>query len=146
MAERTSSTITIAAPPAEIMAVVADLEAYPEWAGTVKSVEVLSVFDDEDERPAEGHFVVDAGPVKDKYTLAYEWDGDREVRWTLTQAELLTAMDGVYRLTPNGDGTTEVEYELVLELKIPMIGLLRRKAEKAIIDIALKELKKRVEG
>jgi hypothetical protein len=41
---------------------------------------------------------------------------------------------------------TEVEYELVLELRIPMIGLLRRKAEKAIIDIALKELKKRVEG
>jgi ribosome-associated toxin RatA of RatAB toxin-antitoxin module len=146
MAERTSSTIHIDAPPAAVMAVVADLEAYPEWTGSVKSVEVLSVFDDEAERPAEARFVVDAGPVKDTYTLEYEWDDDHEVRWTLTQADLLQAMDGAYRLQSTADGGTDVEYELVIELKIPMIGLLRRKAEKAIIDVALKELKKRVEA
>ncbi len=146
MAERTSSKIAIAADPAAIMAVIADLEAYPEWAGSVKEVEVLSVYDDADERPAEARFVVDAGPVKDTYTLEYTWDADREVRWTLTEAGMLTAMDGAYRLAPGADSITEVEYELVLELRIPMIGLLRRKAEKAIIDIALKELKKRVEG
>jgi len=146
MAERTSSKIAIAAEPAAIMAVIADLEAYPEWAGSVKEVEVLSVYDDADERPAEARFVVDAGPVKDTYTLEYAWDADREVRWTLTEAGMLTAMDGAYRLAPGADGVTDVEYELVLELRIPMIGLLRRKAEKAIIDIALKELKKRVEA
>jgi ribosome-associated toxin RatA of RatAB toxin-antitoxin module len=146
MAQRTSSTIGIAAEPSAIMAVIADLEAYPEWAGSVKSVEVLSVYDDAEERPAEAKFTVDAGPVKDSYVLEYTWDGDREVRWTLEKAEMLTAMDGAYRLTPGPGGVTDVEYELVLELRIPMIGLLRRKAEKAIIDIALKELKKRVEG
>jgi ribosome-associated toxin RatA of RatAB toxin-antitoxin module len=146
VAERTSSRISIAADPAAIMAVVADLEAYPQWAGSVKEVEVLSVYDDAAERPAEARFVVDAGPVKDTYTLEYTWDGDREVRWTLVEAGMLTAMDGAYRLSPGSAGDTDVEYELVLELRIPMIGLLRRKAEKAIIDIALKELKKRVES
>lgn len=147
MAERTSSTITIAADPAAIMGVIADLESYPDWTGSVRSVEVLSVFDDADERPAEARFELDAGPVKDRYVLEYEWDGVREVRWTLTKAELmLTAMDGVYRLTDNGNGTTEVEYELELDIRIPMIGLLRRRAEKAIIDTALKELKRHVEA
>jgi len=31
-------------------------------------------------------------------------------------------------------------------VKIPLIGLLKRKAEKVIVDTALKELKKRVEA
>jgi hypothetical protein len=44
-----------------------------------------------------------------------------------------------------GSGT-EVTYTLSVELSIPMIGMLRRKAEKIIIDTALKELKRRVEG
>lgn len=144
MAERTSSRITIAASPHAIMSVISDLEAYPEWTGSVRSVEILSVFDDADERPAQARFSLDAGAIKDTYTLAYDWDDDREVSWELVSGEVLTSMEGKYRLTPNGDGTTDVEYELELSLKIPLIGLLRRKAEKVITDTALKELQKRV--
>ena len=43
-------------------------------------------------------------------------------------------------------GGTKVTYDLEVDLKIPMIGMLKRKAEKVIIDTALKELKKRVES
>ena len=32
MAEQTSSSITIDAPPADVMAVIADFESYPAWA------------------------------------------------------------------------------------------------------------------
>jgi hypothetical protein len=39
-----------------------------------------------------------------------------------------------------------VTYTLSVQLAVPMIGLFRRKAEKMIMDIALKELKRRVEG
>jgi ribosome-associated toxin RatA of RatAB toxin-antitoxin module len=146
MAERTTSHISIAAPASQIMSVIADLEAYPEWTGSVKSVEILSVFDDEAERPAEATFVLDAGAIKDTYTLAYEWEDDTLVSWNLVRGEILTAMTGSYRLTDNGDGTTDVAYALELDIKIPMIGLLRRKAEKVITDTALKELQKRVSG
>jgi ribosome-associated toxin RatA of RatAB toxin-antitoxin module len=146
MPERTSSTISIAASAAQIMAVIADLGSYPEWTGSVRSVEVLTVYDDADERPARATFVLDAGAIKDTYTLEYTWRDDSEVTWTMLEAGMLTAMDGAYRLTAAPDGVTEVEYELTLELKIPMIGLLRRKAEKVVTDTALKELKKRVEG
>ena len=146
MSERTSSTIVVDAPPARVMAVIADLTAYPEWVSSVRSVEVVSVYDDAMERPAQATFVLDAGAIKDTYTLEYSWDDDREVRWTLLDAQILTAMDGVYRLTAAPSNATEVQYELTLDLKIPMIGLLRRKAEKVITDTALKELKKQVEG
>lgn len=146
MAEQTTSSITIAATPAEVMAVIADLEAYPEWTASMKEVEILTVYED-DERPAEARFVLDAGVIKDTYTLSYEWeDDDTEVRWTLVEAGLLRALDGAYTLVDAGDGTTEVTYQLSVEVGVPMLGLMKRKAEKVIIDTALKELKKRVEG
>ncbi len=37
-------------------------------------------------------------------------------------------------------------YQLAVDLAIPMLGMFKRKAEKVIMDTALKELKKRVEG
>jgi ribosome-associated toxin RatA of RatAB toxin-antitoxin module len=145
MAEQTTSSITIAAPAADVMAVIADLEAYPEWTASFREVEVLTVYED-DERPAEARFVLDAGVIKDTYTLSYEWDGDDEVRWTLVEGGLLRALDGSYTLVESGDGTTDVTYQLTVDIAIPMLGLMKRKAEKVIIDTALKELKKRVEG
>ncbi|HEX6194877.1 MAG TPA: SRPBCC family protein [Jiangellaceae bacterium] len=144
MSEQTTSSITINARPADVMAVIADVEAYPEWTASVKSVEVLTVYED-DGRPGEATFVLDAGAIKDTYTLSYEWDGVAEVRWSLVEASLLRALDGSYTLTDNGDGTTDVTYQLTVELSIPMLGMMKRKAEKVIIDTALKELKKRVE-
>jgi ribosome-associated toxin RatA of RatAB toxin-antitoxin module len=145
MADQTTSSITIAAPPADVMAVIADLESYPEWTASVKEVEILTVYED-DERPAEARFVLDAGAIKDTYTLSYEWDDDAEVRWTLVEGGLLRALDGAYTLVDAGDGSTAVTYRLSVDITIPMLGLMKRKAEKVIIDTALKELKKRVEG
>jgi ribosome-associated toxin RatA of RatAB toxin-antitoxin module len=144
MTERTSSTISVDAPASAVMAEIADLESYPEWTGSVQSVTVVSR--GADGRPLQAEFVLDAGVIKDTYTLEYTWSGDQQVTWTLVTAQMLTAMDGSYRLRSNPGGGTDVEYELTLDLKIPMIGLLRRKAEKVITDTALKELKKRIEG
>jgi hypothetical protein len=39
-----------------------------------------------------------------------------------------------------------VTYSLTVDLAIPMIGMIKRKAEKIIMDTALKELKRRVEA
>jgi hypothetical protein len=62
------------------------------------------------------------------------------------RGDMLTAMDGSYELIENGDGTTTVQYRLAVDIKIPMIGMIKRKAEKVIVDTALKGLKKRVES
>ena len=144
MADQTESSITVAAPAPHVMAIITDFEAYPEWNDEVKLVEVLTVYED-DERPAEVRFVLDAGAIKDDYVLEYEWAGDLELRWHLVRGEILKAMDGVYRLSPVPEGT-EVSYRLAVDLRIPMIGMIKRKAEKVIIDRALQGLKERAEG
>jgi ribosome-associated toxin RatA of RatAB toxin-antitoxin module len=145
MADRTESSISIDAAPADVMGVIADFEAYPEWTGAVKEVEIRKSAPDG--RASEVWFNLDAGAIKDQYILAYTWKGQQEVRWNLVSAEqIVKAMDGAYLLEDNGDGSTTVTYQLAVDVKIPMLGMIKRKAEKVIIDTALKELKKRVEG
>ena len=145
MAESTESTITINAAPGDVMDVIADFQAYPEWTGAVKKAEVVKK--GTGGRAKEVFFDLDAGAIKDQYTLAYTWKGDTEVRWNLVKADqIMKSMDGAYLLEDNGDDTTTVTYQLAVDVKIPMLGMIKRKAEKVIIDTALKELKKRVEG
>ncbi|MFC9331108.1 SRPBCC family protein [Kitasatospora sp. NPDC057015] len=143
MAEHTRASITIEATPAEVMAVIADFAAYPAWTGEVKEIEVLATGDDG--RAAEVRLLLDAGAIRDEHVLAYTWDGDREVGWTLVKSQMLRTLDGSYTLAPLGDAT-EVTYQLAVDVKIPMLGMIKRKAEKVIIDRALAGLKKRVEG
>ena len=42
MADTTESSIVIDAEPGIVLDVIADLEAYPEWAGEIKQVEILA--------------------------------------------------------------------------------------------------------
>ncbi len=126
------------------MGVIAHFPAYPDWTGAVKEVEVLS--EHADGRAERVRFRLDAGAVQDEFVLRYEWEDDREVRWSLERGGVVSAMDGAYVLRPGGAGSTEVTYQLTVDLNLPVIGMLRRKAEKVIIDTALKELRKRVEG
>ena len=143
MAEQTTSSIVIDAGPSAVMAVISDFDSYPEWAQGVKKAEVVK--DGSNGRAEQVYFELDASPIKDAYTLSYDWDGDEAVRWTLVEGRMLKAMDGAYELADRG-GSTEVTYRLAVDISIPMIGMLKRKAEKVIIDTALKGLKKRVES
>ena len=147
MADRTESSIVIDAPPGEVLDVIADFEAYPEWAGEVKQVAILA--EEGDGWADQVEFTLDAGATKDTYVLDYEWDIDEDgtgvLSWTLVRASVLKAMNGSYTLEQAGAGT-KVTYRLTVDVKVPMIGLLKRKAEKVIVDTALKELKKRAEA
>lgn len=144
MADRTSSSITVAAPPAAVMGVIADFGSYPQWATGVRSAEVVEP--GPDGRASQVRFVLDAGIIKDSYMLAYRWDSDAAVHWDLAgPGTMISEMSGGYLLEPDGGGT-KVTYELAVGLKVPMIGMLKRRAEKTIVDTALKGLRSRAEG
>jgi len=147
MAEHTESSTVVDAPAPAVLEVISDLPAYPQWANGVKSVEVLT--NDGHGRPARARFVVDSGPIKDTYVLDYTWDtaadGTGQVEWTLVEAKVVKRLDGAYRLEKVGQGT-EVTYRLTVDVNLPMLGMLKRKAERVIVDTALKELTKRVQG
>jgi ribosome-associated toxin RatA of RatAB toxin-antitoxin module len=143
VAEQTHSSIVITSDPAAIMAVIADVESYPEWVSGLDSATAHEV--DAAGRPAEATFHGNLGLVRDSYTVAYDWS-DTEVSWWLTKGEALRDLHGTYTCLDQGDGTTHVEYSLDVELAIPIVSMLRRRGEKIIVDSALKGLKRRVEG
>ena len=145
MTDHTERSTVIAADVSDVMAVIADFERYPEWVTAARSVTVV-------ERDAQGRgsrvrFVLDAGVLADTYELSYTWDDDGAgVSWRLVSSELQRDQRGRYALLQQVPGSTKVIYSLAVDLQIPMISQLKRRAEKAITDAALSELKKRVEG
>ncbi len=144
MADQSTQSIVIDAPAAAVMAVIADFPSYPEWVAAAKQVDVLET--GPDGRARRVHFVLDAGAITDDYVLEYTWDGDRRVSWELVQSQMQKRQEGSYTLRETTPGTTEVTYAITIDLSIPMLGMIKRKGEKVILDTALKELKKRVEG
>lgn len=144
MADHTEQSIVMNADVADILAVIADFDAYPEWVTAAREVTVV-------ERDARGRgvqvrFVLDAGVLADTYELRYAWDDDGAgVSWSLLSSDLQRAQEGSYRLVQQVPESTKVTYALMVDLRIPMISQLKRRAEKAITETALGELKKRVE-
>lgn len=135
--------MTIDVPGPVIMAVIADFAAYPQWATGVRTADVLQI--GSDGRAELVRFSIDAGVIKDTYALRYAWQGDEQVRWELAErGSAVSEMSGAYLLDDAG-GTTKVTYQLAVGLAIPMIGMLKRRAEKTIIDTALKGLRGRAE-
>ena len=145
MADKTAQTIYIDADPSTVMDVIADIGSYPEWVNEYKECEVLEADARRvsEDRPAGARRRRPQGHHGAVLRLAARSTGS--VKWTLVSSSLLKALDGAYRLTPKGSGT-DVTYELSVDLIIPMIGLLKRKAERRLTDTALKDLKKRVEA
>jgi len=143
MADQSTQSIVVDAPAARVMAVIADFPAYPAWVSAAQQVEVLET--GPDGRATQVHFVIEQAAIRDDYVLAYQWDGDRRVSWTLVRGQMQKQQDGSYTLEESG-GSTTVHYSITIDLSIPMLGLIKRRAEKVILDTALKELKKRVEG
>ena len=145
MADKTAQTIYIDADPSTVMDVIADIESYPQWVNEYNECEVLEA--NAAGYPKTARLVLDAAVLKDTMVLEYDWQqvDSCSMRWTLVSSSLLKALDGAYHLSPKGSGT-DVTYELSVDLIIPMIGLLKRKAERRLTDTALKDLKKRVEA
>ncbi|HUK68981.1 MAG TPA: SRPBCC family protein [Streptosporangiaceae bacterium] len=144
MAEEARSSTFIGAPRETVMAVIADFDAYPRWAGSFRSVEVTEPGDDG--RARQVRMVVDAGFIKDTLVLKYEWDADIRSSWELaTPTALLSALHGSYTLADHDTGT-EVTYNLTIHLRIPMLGIIKRRAIGMIIDQALHGLKRYTEN
>ncbi|WP_426506602.1 SRPBCC family protein [Dactylosporangium sp. McL0621] len=146
MADTSTQSIVIDAPPDRVAAVIADFARYPEWVAAVKSAEVVEEY--EDGYASQVHFVLDSGPVSDEYTLRYDYAEDlSRIEWSLTApSKMQKQQEGSYDIAAGPDGTSTVTYSLSVELAIGMLGMFKRKAEKMIMDTALKELKRRVEG
>ena len=146
MTDTSTQSIVIDAAPDRVAAVIADFPRYPEWVSAMKAAEVVEEY--EDGYASQVRFVLDAGPITDEYTLRYEYSDDlTRIEWSLVEpSKIQRQQTGSYDLTANEDGTCTVTYTLAVDLAIGMLGMFKRKAEKMIMDAALRDLKRRVEG
>jgi len=144
MSEASKNSIQIDAPVADVTALLFDPAGYPEWSSAIKSASVLEK--DGEGRAIKIEMMIKAGQVKDRVILDYDWSkAPNALTFALDDADMLTEMTGGYTLTDSGDDTTKVEYELTVALSMPVPAMMRTKAERDTIDLALKELKAKLE-
>lgn len=143
VAEQTEGTISIDADPAEVMGVIADFEAYPEWSD-VESAEILKR--DRRGRGTEVAYEISMMGMSASYTLSYKYrPGSSGVSWTTVRAQgAVRDISGEYVLE-DADGKTRVIYRLAAELALPVPGFMRRKGTRRVVETALLGLKRRVE-
>ena len=140
MSDNSAGSISIDAPLAAVTAILFDIESYPTWSTSIKSVEVLSK--DEQGRTVSAKLSIDAGMMRDRVSLDYDWSmAPGKLSFSLSDADLLTCMDGAYIVEAEDSDTTKVTYELAVSLSMPIPAMMRTKAEKTTIDQALSQLK-----
>jgi uncharacterized membrane protein len=145
MSDTSTGTISIEAPVARVQEILFDLASYPQWSTSIKSAEVQS--SDGEGRVTSVKLSIEAGVMKDRVTLDYDWsDAPGRLEFSLSDADLLTAMDGAYVISEEDEESTKVTYELTVALSMPVPAMMRKKQEQMVIDLALKELKKFAES
>lgn len=143
MGDSVREQTTIAATPDEVLAVLQDIEAYPAWARDLKEATVLSR--DDDGLVTMARFRAAGFGYSTQYTLAYDHSEAGRLAWHQVSGDVTRMLDGHYELIDNGDGTTDVAYELEVELIIPVPGFVKRRTAHKITHTALPALKARVE-
>jgi hypothetical protein len=145
MSEFSKSTVIIEASLSDVQKTLTALDKYPDWSTQIKSAESLST--DDQGRITKVKMSIDAGMMKDRVTLDYDWSqAPEKIIFSLEEADLLTSMDGAYTFKSIDSDTTEVTYELGVSLSMSIPDMMRKKAEKATIDAALAQLKSHLEG
>jgi hypothetical protein len=143
MSEKSVSTVIIDAPLADVQLALFEIGAYPEWLSSIKKADVIER--DGDNRVLKAKLAIDAGMMKDRVTLDYDWSAaPATLSFSMDEADLLTQMDGVYTLKAIDADSTQVTYELTVAVGMPVPSMMITKAQKQTIDEALKELAERV--
>jgi ribosome-associated toxin RatA of RatAB toxin-antitoxin module len=145
VAEQATERMVVSATPERCFEVSADIVAYPQWASDIKEVTVEER--DDQGRPRLVTFRAAAFGRSTNYTLAYDFsEAPQVLAWVQTRGDITSKLDGRYVFAPNGDGGTEVTYHLEVEMKVPLPGFIKMRAQSRIMSIALRELKARVES
>jgi uncharacterized membrane protein len=144
MADQATQVIEISAPPRACFDVAVDFERYPDWVGDIKQVTVEAR--DDAGRGLLVRFRTAAFGRSTSYELRYDYsESPKVLSWVEVEGDLTSKLDGAYVFNEAAGGT-EVTYHLEAELKFPIPGFVKRRAEGRIMHSALRQLKARVEA
>ena len=135
-----SETIHIPRPREEVIAVLTDFEAYPDWSGAFSEARAQEI--GPDGRANTVAFAIDITIRTVRYTLAYTYDLPGKFSWRMTEGDL-TSVEGFYELTEDESGTVCTCHQSV-ETGFWIPGPLRRIAEGSALRNSLEELSREV--
>lgn len=147
MVDQATQRTTIMASPQRCFDAAVDFERYPRWARDIKEARILAK--DRGGRAVDVEYRVTAMGRSTTYTLRYFYGSDPlRIAWRLLRGDATSRLDGEYTFMGVGDDTetTEVSYQLAVELAVPLPGFVKRRAESRIMQTALDELKAYVEA
>lgn len=136
----------VRATPGQLFAIVTDFEGYPEWTDDIKAVRVLER--DDQGRGTKVAFRVAAFGRSTSLTLVYDYrEAPERFSWVQESGDLTRGYVGSYSFEAAGnDGEeTEVHYQFAIDLKVPLPGFVKRRAEGRLGVKVLQELKSRAE-
>jgi uncharacterized membrane protein len=137
--------MTVSAPPERCFSVAADIERMPEWAADIKEV-IVNERDDEG-RPISVTFRTAAFGRSTTYTLEYDFsEAPRILSWKQTKGDITTKLEGSYVFDPSDGSGTDVTYHLEVELRVPIPGFIKMRAQSRIMSTVMRELKARFES
>jgi ribosome-associated toxin RatA of RatAB toxin-antitoxin module len=143
--EQVTERMVIRASPSYCYQVLTDFERYPEWAADIKAVSIEER--DADGRATEVTFRAAAFGRSTSYTLRYDYSAaPARLSWQQVKGDVTRRLDGSYDIYPSDDGSADVTYHLVVDLKVPLPVFVKRRAEGRITYTALRELRARVES
>lgn len=137
MAVSAQTEFDVDAPVSVVMDLLMDVESLPEWSGPHKSATILEEHDDG--APKRVKVAVSMGPITDDEVLEYNWT-ENTCSWDLIEGSQLSSQHGLYTVTETGPDKSHVKFELEVELKVKLPGLLVRQAQKVAVETAKKGL------
>ena len=145
MADQATEHMLVSASPERCFSVVADIERYAEWAADIKEI-IVDERDDQG-RPVLVTFRAAAFGRSTSYTLRYDFsEAPHVLSWVLTKGDITSKLDGSYIFDPGEASGTLVTYHLEAELRVPIPGFIKMRAQSRIMSTAMREMKARVES
>jgi len=145
MPDRASQNITINAKPVKVLEAILEIDDYPKWIPDIVNVEVF-------ERDSNGRALTAKTTMKSfgktiSHTYEYSYEDYPEIiGWMLVEGDMVSSLDGFYKLEALSDEQARVTYELYVDLDVSIPGFLKSKATEKIVSSALENLKRYCEN
>ncbi|MGH3969568.1 MAG: SRPBCC family protein [Mycobacterium sp.] len=143
MDEPIRRTMTIAAPPERVAAIVADFEAYPKWQKEVVSAEVVER--DASDRASHVRMKTEAMGMQTTTEIAVEYGTDK-IEYHLVKGDMTTQQDALYVFNRNMTGGTDLELEMAIGLKWSLPPFMIKQIVNKGINDNLKAIKRLAEA
>lgn len=125
-------------PMDKIFKVLTDFESYPSFMDGVSDVTVTN----RDGNSVDAEYSLNI-IKKFKYTMNHIIEEPNKISWSFKSGDLFKKSDGSWSLKDVGDGKTEVTYEVDIDFKVMVPGMVSKKLVSSNLPSMMKSVQKK---